>query len=202
MAGTGGPPEFVRAIEGMSGQKYRTFINSLVSTYPDARYLEIGSWQGSTAAAALYGNSAKALCIDNWSQFGGPRSAFLSNMERTQAESPSLEFRFIESDFRRVDYSSLGSFNIFFFDGPHKEHDQYDGIMLAQPALQKKFVLIIDDWNWREVRLGTFRAIHDADYSIKCSIEIRTTQDQSTASVTGKDSDWHNGYFIAILSTN
>jgi hypothetical protein len=82
LANIGGPPDFVRAIDGMSGQKYRTFINNLVGSYPDARYLEIGSWGGSTATAALYGNSVKALCIDNWSQFGGPRTTFFANIER------------------------------------------------------------------------------------------------------------------------
>ena len=122
--GVSGLPDFVREIAGMSGQKYRTFINNFVGSQSDAQYLEIGSWQGSTAAAALYGNSVKALCIDdNWSQFGGPRSVFLANLERIQAESPSVEFHFVESDFRQVDYASLGHFNIFFFDGPHEESD-------------------------------------------------------------------------------
>jgi hypothetical protein len=197
LANIDGPPEFVRAIDGMSGQKYRTFINNLVGSHTDARYLEIGSWAGSTATAALYGNSVKAVCIDNWSQFGGPRSTFFDNMEHVR--SPAVDFQFIESDFRRVDYSSLGHFNIFLFDGPHEELDQYDGIMVARPALDKSFVLIVDDWNYRRVRLGTFRAVRDAEYSIVSSIEIRTTQDNSHAPVWGKKSDWHNGYFIAVL---
>src|SRR6266851_2596205 len=154
LANIGSLPDFVRAIDGMSGQKYRTFINDLVGSHSDARYLEIGSWGGSTATAALYGNSVKALCIDNWSQFGGPRATFFANIERVL--SPAVDFRFIENDFRRVDYTSIGHFNIFLFDGPHKERDQYDGIMVARPALEKSFVLIVDDWNWRQVRLGTF----------------------------------------------
>jgi len=198
-ANIGGPPNFVRAIDGMSGQKYRTFINNLVRCHPDARYLEIGSWQGSTAAAALYGNSVKALCIDNWSQFGGPKEAFLANIKRVRSQSPAADFRFIESDFRGVDYTSLGRFNIFLFDGPHEEQDQYDGIMVPRPALESPFVLIVDDWNWQHVRLVTFRAIRDAGYSIASSIEIRTTQDNTHAVVCGKNSDWHNGYFIAVL---
>ncbi len=71
VANIGGPPDFVGAMDGMSGQKYRTSINNFVRSHTDARYLEIGSWQRSTAAASLYGNSVKALCIDNWSQLGG-----------------------------------------------------------------------------------------------------------------------------------
>jgi hypothetical protein len=199
LANVGGPPDFIRAIDGMSGQKYRTFINNLVGSHPDPRYLEIGSWGGSTATAALYGNSVKALCIDNWSQFGGPRATFFTNIERVL--SPAVDFKFVENDFRRVDYTTLGDFNIFLFDGPHEELDQYDGIMVAQPALDKSFVLIVDDWNWRQVRLGTFRAVRDAGYVIASSVEIRTTQDNSLPRVRGKNSDWHNGYFIAVLKS-
>jgi hypothetical protein len=120
-------------------------------------------------------------------------------MEYVLSQSPAVDFRFIENDFRRLDYTSLGHFNIFLFDGPHEESDQYDGIMVARPALEKSFVLIVDDWNWRQVRLGTFRAIRDAGYSIASSIEIRTTQDNKHAAVHGMHSDWHNGYFIAVL---
>ena len=87
IANIGSLPDFVRQIEGMSGQKYRTLINHFVKSHLDARYLEIGSWQGSTAAAALYGNSVKALCIDNWSQFGGPKSTFLTNLDRVRSQS-------------------------------------------------------------------------------------------------------------------
>jgi hypothetical protein len=194
----GGPADFVRAINGMSGQKYRTFINILVGLHLDARYLEIGSWAGSTAAAALYGNTAKAVCIDNWSEFGGPKAEFLANIERVR--SPSINFRLIENDFRNVDYTSLGRFNIYFFDGPHQEQDQYEGIMVARPALDRPFVLIVDDWNWRQVRLGTFRAIRDAGYSLASSIEIRTTHDNSHPLISGRESDWHNGYLIAVVN--
>jgi len=189
---------FVRAIEGMSGQKYRTFINQLVGAFPDARYLEVGSYAGSTAASAMFGNTLKIVCIDNWSQFGGPKEMFLANIEAVR--SPSVDFRLLESDFRRVDFASLGRFNIYLFDGPHEEQDQYDGIVLARSALDGRFVLIVDDWNWSASRIGTFRAIRDIGYSIACSIEVRTTADESHASVYGRDSDWHNGYFFAVLT--
>jgi hypothetical protein len=75
-------PDEVRQIEGMSGQKYRLLINQLVGSISDARYLEIGSLAGSTAAAALYGNRVRALCIDNWSEFGGSRELFFQTSRK------------------------------------------------------------------------------------------------------------------------
>ena len=70
--------------------------------------------------------------------------------------------------------------------------------MIARPALDKCFILIVDDWNWAAPRLGTFRAIRDAGFSIVSSIEVRTSLDNSHSG-GGKESDWHNGYFFAVL---
>jgi hypothetical protein len=183
----------------MSGQKYRAFINILLSSCLKPRYLEIGSWAGSTATAALSGNRASALCIDNWSEFGGPKDQFFQNIEKVL--SKKIQFKFLEQDFRTVDYGSIGQFNIYLFDGPHREADQYDGVVLAQPALTTTFFLIVDDWNWRAVRLGTFRGLAASRCHLECSIEVRTTLDDDHPSVFGKQSDWHNGYFIAVVRT-
>jgi len=190
-------PNEVRAIEGMSGQKYRSFINRLVQLTPDPKYLEIGSWAGSTACAAMSGNRVEALCIDDWSLFGGPKEAFFANVSRIK--TPEISFKFIEQDFRSIDFSALGKFNLYLFDGPHTEQDQYDGVLIAGPALRDKFVLIVDDWNWNWVRFGTFQAIADSDITVQCAVEIRTTHDNTHPVVSGRESDWHNGYFIAAL---
>jgi hypothetical protein len=190
-------PTEIRDIDGMSGQKYRAFINRLVRSCPNPRYLEVGSWTGSTAIAALSGNGASALCIDNWSQFGGPKDQFFQNIETILSEK--IQFKFMECDFRSVDYESIGKFNIYLFDGPHEEADQYDGIVIAQPALTETFFLVVDDWNWREVRVGTLSALAASRCQLECSIELRTTLDGSHPSHSGKQSDWHNGYFIAVV---
>jgi hypothetical protein len=190
-------PQPVRDIDGMSGQKYRFFINRFMGSLPDARYLEVGSWEGSTAVAALYGNKGRALCIDNWSQFGGPKTKFMAAIEAIR--SPDLDFNFIEQDFRAVDYRSIGTFNVYLFDGPHGESDHYDGVMLPQQALAQIYLLIVDDWNWFQVRVGTLQALKHAGCTIQCAIEIRTSLDNSHPEIFGRDSDWHNGYFIAVV---
>src|SRR5688572_3081468 len=66
LAGRSKLPPSIRAIKGMSGQKYRMLINTLIAALDPARYLENGSWLGSTAAAAMYGNRVDAVCIDDW----------------------------------------------------------------------------------------------------------------------------------------
>lgn len=183
-----------KTLEGMSGGKYRCFINNLVKIVPDPKYLEIGSWIGSTACAAIYGNKLKAVCIDNWSQFGGPKEKFESNIDLCLKDS-QCNFSFIEKDFRKVDYDSLGKFNIYFFDGPHEEIDQYDAIKYVQNALDDTYILIIDDFNAPQVRNGTFNALRDLNHTVISSIEIITAH----PGPRGQNSDWHEGYFIAVI---
>lgn len=189
-------PEIL-GLPGMSGRKYREFINNLVASVPNARYLEVGCWAGSTLCAALNGNSATAVAIDNWSEFGGPRDVFIHNVN--QFVQPFNRMTLIDNDFRQVDFPSLGKFNIYLYDGPHKAVDQFDGIAKALDALDPKFVLVVDDWNWAEVREGTLAAIDRLGLEVTYSAEIRTTDDDSHPQIAGADSDWHNGYYIAVV---
>jgi hypothetical protein len=163
-------------LEGMSGRRYRLFANALIQNIPNPRYLEVGVWAGSTLCSAIVGNSVRAVAIDNWSQFGGPRERLLENLARFAALS---EVRLIECDFRAVPFGNQGRFNVYLFDGPHSEADQYDGLSLALPALDPEFVYIVGDWNWAEVRTGTRKAIEDLGLQIAHSIEVRTTTDNT-----------------------
>ena len=189
------PEEFkpILNLNGMSGGYYRLLINNIIKAIEDPRYLEVGSWKGSTVCAAMFNNKCKATCIDNWSEWGGPKEDFLANTN-TFANT-DVEFTFIESDFRNVDYSSLGKFNVYLFDGPHSEQDQYDGIVITQPALDEEFILIVDDWNWQQVRQGTMTALQNLNLKVLESISITFTPH-----LCCEETRWHNGYFIAVIS--
>ena len=199
----------IKFMPGMSGKKYRYLINNLISSITDARYLEIGCWAGSTACSALYGNQVKALCIDNWSEFTdsrtinpalnvkNPKKEFEINTKKVISEK--INFKFIESDFRKIDYNELGKFNIYNFDGPHEEKDHYDGTVITQPALDDIFIFIVDDWNYPEVRNGTHKGLKKLNIKIISKIEIKTTQnDKDPQLLKFHFGDWHNGYFIAV----
>jgi hypothetical protein len=192
----------VLAIAGMSGRKYRCFINNLVEQLPAPRYLEIGSWAGSTLCSAIFGNKVDAVAIDNWSQFGGPSDKFFAHLSKFKG---TARVSFLEQDFRAVDYTGLGGtlgpFNVYLFDGPHTFKDQYDGVVITQPALVTPYVQIVDDWNWPNVRKGTLKAIADLGLRIEFMAQIRTSlDDQHAPPPNGQNSDWHNGYCISVLS--
>jgi hypothetical protein len=192
----------VLAIPGMSGRKYRSFINNLIEQLPAPRYLEVGSWAGSTLCSAIFGNEVDAVAVDDWSQYGGPSDQFFRNLAEFKG---AARVSFLEKDFRQIDFATFGAtfgrFGVYLFDGPHDLQDQYDGIMLAQPVVEPCYVQIVDDWNWSVVRDGTSKAIAELGLRIEFMAEIRTTLDESTAPPpVGGDSDWHNGYFISVLS--
>jgi len=190
-------PDRIKTMTGMSGKKYRYFINNLVDTLPDARYLEIGSHSGSTACAAMWLNKCQVTCIDNWSEFGGPRDLFFHNIN--QCLTPDIDFSIKEQDFRQVDYTDIGKYNIYMFDGPHQTQDQYDGLALVEPALDSEFILIVDDWNWLQVQNGTKQALNRCGYQVVCCIAICTHQKNQHPVIANQFSDWHNGYFIALV---
>ena len=202
-------PDWIKFMPGMSGKKYRYLINILISLTKDPRYLEIGSWTGSTVCSALYGNKAKAVCIDNWLTFpeeeqvrkffntDDQKKTFEINTKKVITEK--INFQFIESDFRKVNYKQLGKFNIYCYDALHDSKSQYDGITIPQPALDDIFILIIDDWNLEEVRKGTFNAFGDLGINVISKIDIKTTQNNDMPKLFHSHySDWHNGYFFAV----
>ena len=84
--------EGILNMDGMSGKKTRHFYNNLLNKV-DARYLEIGTWKGSSVCSAMCGNKGKVICIDNWSEFGGPKDEFLTNFNLYKGENDA---RFIE----------------------------------------------------------------------------------------------------------
>ncbi len=182
-------------MKGLTGRKYRMMINSLVNLFDKPNYIEIGSWLGSSACAASFKNVLKMTCIDDWSQNFisdlDPKNEFINNINKSISEKS--EINLIDLDFRKVNYHKLEKFDIFFFDGPHHYQDHYDSISLVKTALKDNSIVIIDDWNWKQVREATYQAIKDSNLKIISYIEIRTTQDNSSSLIVGENSDWHQG---------
>lgn len=187
--------ETILRMEGMSGRKYRSFINNLVETVDDARYLEIGSWKGSTACSAMFGNKVKAVCIDNWSEFlmgSHAKEDFHKNVNSILTEN--IDFTFHEQDSETIDFSNIGKYNVYFYDGWHSKEAQYNALVKALPAVDDTFVFIVDDYNREHVREGTEDAIRDTGVEVLSKITVL-----GNLGVDCQNSDWHEGYFIAVL---
>jgi hypothetical protein len=186
-------------MDGMSGIKTRHFYNNLLNT-ENARYLEIGTWKGSSVCSAMCGNEARVVCIDNWSEFGGPKSEFLVNFEKFKGKNDAT---FIEDDCYKVDVSLLPKFNIYMYDGNHTHESHYNALTHYYNCLDDVFIFIVDDWNWKYVRDGTIDSIKKLEFNILYEKSIRTTNDDThPESGSPEQKAWHNGIYVAIFQKN
>ena len=185
--------------KGMTGTKTRHFYNNMLSNFDDVRYLEIGTWYGSSSISAIYKNKVEALFIDNWSQFGGDPNIFMEALQKYEGDS---DLYLIESDCWKVDLDSLDKkFNIYLYDGGHTESDHYKSLECYLPILDDTFIFMVDDWCWDDVREGTMRAIRDLGLKIHFRHEEFLSSDDliGMPNHKGKES-WWNGIGIFLLS--
>ena len=193
--------EEITNMEGMTGKKTRHFYNNMCSM-EDARYLEIGTWKGSSICSAMCNNTMTCVAIDNWSEFGGPKAEFMNNFNKFKGNNNA---RFIEQNCWTVDVSKLGKFNIYMYDGNHSENSHFQALNYYLPCFDDEFIYIIDDWNWPDVRNGTIKSIKENNCEIIYQKEIFTDQNgpiewgPGEGTRFGRDGDWHNGIAIFIL---
>ena len=183
------------AMEGMTGTKTRHFYNNLLNR-SNVRYLEIGTWKGSSVCSAMYGNCAMITCIDNWSQFQGPKDIFLENFNKYKGENTTT---YIESDCFAVDVTTLSNYNIFLYDGDHSKESHYKALTHYYDCLDDIFIYIVDDWNWQDVRDGTMNSITDLGLEILYEKEIRVTYDNSVTPEPLLSTGWWNGIYGVVL---
>jgi predicted O-methyltransferase YrrM len=185
-------------VRGFSGRKFRLFLNNLMSEIPTARYLEIGVFCGASFCSAVYENKITAFAVDNWSWDGSNLEYFKRELALYGAKA---ETHVLEKNFREVAYlNEIQQYDVLFYDGSHREIDQYDGITIPHTAMAKDAIVIVDDWNWEHVRTATFRALSDLNREIIASVEVQIIHDNGNLPpVNGPHSDWHNGMFAAVV---
>lgn len=183
----------IRFIDGMSGQSFRGLL-SLLFANNSKSYLEIGTWKGSTFCSAINGNVVEATCIDDWSQFGATTRVAIKNIGRLAGDKNKISI--VTQDFREFSFSHFlqNDTDVYFYDGPHSEKDHYDATQVIDKLNFKSLLFIVDDWNWDNVRQGTFRGLNSLGLRIAGMIEIFPT-----TSAVGRRSRWHNGYAFFVL---
>ena len=101
--------DLIYNLNGLSGRKFRSMLNNLIEKFDKPKYLEIGSWHGSTACSVCYKNKVDLTCIDNWSQSfiegKDPEFEFNNNIQKALNENCNLNV--INEDFRKVNYNNI-----------------------------------------------------------------------------------------------
>jgi len=199
-------------LEGMTGLMTRHFYNNLCSL-EGARYLEIGTWMGSSVCSAISNNKTKTVCIDNFSEFseaGNVGECLLKNIAYFKGDN---DITFIESSCWDVDPSGFSiKFNIYMYDGCHDEVSHFQALNHFMECLDDEFIYIVDDWNRVSVQEATFKSIakNGMEILFKKEITYNGTQIRQQDSdphdqenVTEMIADgWWNGVGIFVLKKN
>jgi hypothetical protein len=171
-------------MEGMSGYKTRHLYNN-VCNLPGAKYLEVGTWKGSSFISALYGNMlGHSYCVDNWSEFNDsvwgkdPYSTFRTNVDRYLGEGRK-DLTILNKNCWDVTLHSqhdigAGSIDVFMYDGEHSYEAQKRAITHYAPFFSKYVIIMIDDWecDWWHVRDATYEGLDEAGLKIHYVCEI------------------------------
>ncbi len=188
--------EEILSMEGMCGTFTRHFYNN-VCNFEGCRFIEIGSWTGASLCSAMFRNHLSAVSIDNWSQFGGPKQIFLENVSKYKGH---CELSIIEQDCFAVDMNELGSCNVFLYDGHHSKESQYKALMQYYGHFENYAIVIIDDWNWKDVREGTKEAMKDLEISVLFEKEIFLNEDDVKDMPRHKGRHtWWNGIYVMVI---
>ena len=173
--------------------KVRHLLNNLC-TLPNARYLEIGVYRGSTFISALYENTNNlldAIAIDNWSEYGSQKSIFYDACIKYLDKK---SFRFYELDSFAVNTHDVFShqINIYFYDGNHSFDAQRKAFTYYNEIFSDVFIALVDDWNVSWVRGGTKKAFEELGYTVLFEQELpaRFNEDRE---------NWWNGLYVAVI---
>ena len=73
-------------------------------------------------------------------------------------------------------------------------------LTLANPVLlDDQFILIVDDWNWENVRNGTLRGLNKNNMKIIYKYELYTNDNNHHSTLAFKYSLWHNGLVALVI---
>jgi len=161
--------ELMQDVRGMASENKLALINHAAAHVASTEaYLEVGSWKGLSIIAAMLGNDEPSFhAIESFHGFGvdrdEARSELTGNLARWGMDG---RLRLIEDNaFRALARPGwlARPIGAYFYDGTHDRLAQYLAFAMAEPLLADEALIIIDDTDWRSVRLGTDRylASHD-----------------------------------------
>ena len=193
---------------GFSGICFRHMLNNICSI-SGANYLEVGTFRGSSLVSAAYGNTGilnEIHAIDNFSEFVmeetgfHPRDDVRKNLDLYLPGKQQDNIHFHEEDCFSLDLGKLPKIQVYFYDGEHSRESQTKAFTYFEPVFDDVFIAIVDDWEQRQVRLGTIDAFDKINYDIVSSRAIIPGARPGNANrVNNPDYFWWSGTYIAVL---
>lgn len=86
------------------------------------------------------------------------------------------------------------------YDGAHTHTAQKLAITHFWEALADASVLVIDDWNWRDARTGTFDGLRDVGAVVLFQAELRMTWNEEHTSLEAAHAGFWNGMAVFVVA--
>ena len=183
-------------IEGLTSPRVQSLLNLLASK--STTYLEVGSFLGATAAAALSGNKVKVYLVDNWAQSLQPAEAdidmpesnkedFLENIKPYIGEN-TVEV--LDGDMFTFGKEQISGVDLFFYDGPHDHATVSRAVQHFAPCLAPGAIIIFDDANWTDTLTGADEGLAKAGLEVAFSRKIINSIESRR--------EWWNGLYIVV----
>jgi protein O-GlcNAc transferase len=157
--------DVIEGIPNLAEENVLALLNLAASLLaPGESYVEVGSFYGASLIGAMRGNSGDFVAIDRFSfDVAEVRGRKLPRASRAGLEESLRRFReeratILEGDaFELVEGGALGDrrVGVWYYDGPHDYASQLRGLRMVEPWLADEALLIVDDYDWDEVRSGT-----------------------------------------------
>jgi hypothetical protein len=166
----------VPGVRGVTTGKVQILLNILAARLPDNEaYLEIGILEGGTLLGALIDNfKVHAYACDKFAHKGS-REKFKENVSRHKSRLP--KFTFFDTDcfeLARRKRPFAFPIGVYFYDGDHSAEATRRGLVEFKRFFAKEVIIIIDDWNWDQVRKGGLEGIRELKPRTVCDLSILT----------------------------
>jgi hypothetical protein len=153
---------------------------------PGEAFVNVGVWNGFTFLSGVAGNPDRVcIGVDNFSQFGGPKDAFLERFAR---------FKSANHSFHDIDYKEYfatlhrGPIGFYLYDGEHSYQNQLEGLRVAEPFFGPNCLVMVDDTNDAEPRQATYDFVKASGNRYETVLDVTTAQNQHPT--------WWNGVLL------
>ena len=153
---------------------------------PDESFVNVGVWNGFTFLSGVAHNpDITCIGVDNFSEFGGPREAFMERFNRLKSPNHSFYDMGYEEYFANVHKGKIG---FYIYDGGHKYADQLKGLQVAEPYFSENCIILVDDTNWDEPREATYDFMKNSQHEYKVLFDKKTARNGHLT--------YHNGIIV------
>jgi predicted O-methyltransferase YrrM len=143
-------------VPGLARENNLALLNLAASLLgPGESYVELGSYRGTSLIAAMLDNEGKEFVgIDNFKMGDGSRKQLERNLASFDLEGATI----LEGDaFTLVPNGALGErrVGVYYYDGPHSYEAHLQGLVMIEPYLASRALLVVDDSDWEQVADAT-----------------------------------------------